>query len=245
MSTKYNISDEQLAAFIDGSNSAEVLEAMSNFAELFEEFRIASMAANLVGDDDEKSSETWMPPIIHERAFGNIDFCCAVAEDYSYEQNDICAIRSEQLILEGFGIEVSIEELIELSSSRGWYISGRGTAIGCVGNILENYGLQVERRHGGSIDDVRTELLSGGKVMLCVDSGELIGDRGEQYYEDVFVGEIPNHAVVVAEILSDGGVVIHDPATPVQTDFYPLEQLLDAWADSGYYMVIAKKKDNG
>ncbi|MEG0900433.1 MAG: hypothetical protein RSF40_12105, partial [Oscillospiraceae bacterium] len=230
MSTKYNISDEQLAAFIDGSNSAEVIEAMGSSEKLFKKFRIASIAANLVGDDNEQSSETWMPPVAPQPAVVNIDFCCAVTENCSDEQNDICVIRSEQLILEGFGIEASIEELIELSSRSGWYVSGRGTAIGCLGNILEHYGLQTERRHGGSIEDIRSELLSGSKVMLCVDSDELIGDRGAQYYEDVFVGEIPDHTVVVAKISPDGEVVIHDPATAGQTDSYPLEQLLDAWA---------------
>lgn len=242
MSIRKNISDEQLAAFIDGSNSAEVLEALGNSAELLHEFRIASMAANLECSGDEQSPEIWMPTVTPERSVIGYDFCCAIAEDCNSQQSDTCAIRSEQLILEWFGIESSTEELIELSSNSGWYVAGIGTSIGCVGNILEYFGLQVERRHGGSIDDIRSELLSGSMVMLCVDSGELIGDIGEQYYEDVFVGEIPDHAVVVAEILPDGEVIIHDPATPMQTDSYPLEQLLDAWADSEYYMVIARKR---
>lgn len=238
-SNKY-ISDEQLAAFIDGELSAAVMEAMTESPKLLEEFRIASMAANLIDEVEPQNI-----PFHHgQPELHCFNPCFSIAESGPCQQSDICAIKSEQLILSHFGIEVPTEDLVSLSSEKGWYSEGKGTSIGCVGNLLEHCGLKVERRQGATIDEVREELLAGGKVMLCIDAGELIGDPGEEYYEDIFMGEIADHAVVVVGIDDNGKVVIYDPATPELIDSYPFDRFIDAWQDSGCYLIVAKMKNN-
>lgn len=251
MSTNKYISDELLAAFIDGNISEDeniqILESIGDNPQNFEEFHLAAMASNLGCDNESLPSYIFRHPpetTLHNRELRNenvFSYNVALNDEISHEPNDICAIKSEQLILSQIGIDIPIRELIQLSTEKGWYTAGRGTIIEHVGNILEYYGMQVERKKGGTIIDVYHNLKIGNHVMLCVDSGELTGDLGAEYYEDVFIGELADHAVVVADISTDGEVVIHDTATPELKDSYPAWQLLDAWADSEYYMITAKK----
>lgn len=247
MSTNKYISDELLAAFIDGNISEDenirILESIGDNPQNFEEFHLAAMASNLGCDNESLPTYIFRHPIesISLQSNYNCSYSVALNDDISHEPNDICAIKSEQLILSQIGIDISTQELIKLSAEKGWYTAGRGTMIEYVGNILEYYGMHVERRKGGTIRDIYRNLRKGIHVMLCVDAGELTGDIGAEYYEDVFSGEIADHAVVVANISTNGEVVIHDTATTELKDNYPAWQLLDAWADSEYYMITAKK----
>ena len=70
---------------------------------------------------------------------GNVEFG---NPDVYQQYGDTCAIQSQRLILEKFGISLTQDELIEEATLNGWYTrdSGRGTRMEDVGKLLENHG---------------------------------------------------------------------------------------------------------
>lgn len=152
---------------------------------------------------------------------------------------DTCAIRSQQLILQDFGITASEEQLVQLAYEQGWYGEG-GTSMADVGKILEAYGIPVNRTAEGNIFSLTSELAQGHRVMVAVDSGELWEDGFPEQLADLF-GDNPDHALIVAGIdTSDPEnitVQLMDPGTGDVAKSYPMDQFMDAWKDSGFYMV--------
>ncbi len=90
-----------------------------------------------------------------------------------------------------------------------------------------------------SIDDIDRLLREGKDVIAVVDGGELVGDRNMERMEDKYIGEIPDHAIVVTQVdLEQQTVEVYDPQSENERDTYPMEQFLDAWEDSGRYLVV-------
>ncbi|MGF1490838.1 MAG: C39 family peptidase [Prochloraceae cyanobacterium] len=147
--------------------------------------------------------------------------------------SDTCAIRSQQLILRDFGIYVSESELVEQAMSYGWYYPGEGTDARDVGNLLELYGVQVNRYQDADIDFLAAELEQGKRIIIGVDSGELwhpASERGEDYKAD--------HSLLVVGIdYYDRVVIIRDPGTGDIAKEYTFEQFMDAWHDSNFEMI--------
>ena len=57
---------------------------------------------------------------------------------------DTCAIKSQQLVLEDFGIDVSETQLVQTANANGWY-NGGGTNPQDVGNLLHLAGIPVTK----------------------------------------------------------------------------------------------------
>lgn len=157
---------------------------------------------------------------------------------------DSCAIKSQQLILNDFGFEVSEVDLVRTAAMHGWY--NGGTAPQDVGNLLELANIPVSRTEGANVFNLVNELAQGHKVIVGVDSDEMwhnnsIGDKLRNWYND-FVGETGgDHALIVAGIdTSDPDniqVIVKDPGSGDDGKPYPLEQFMDAWSDTNCYMV--------
>lgn len=158
--------------------------------------------------------------------------------DQSYA--DTCAIRSQELILRDFGIDVSQEELINISTNKGWYVEGGGTQPSDVGNLLDLYGVETNRIENGNIFSLTSELAQGHRVIIGVDSGELWNPGWFEEMTDLF-GGAPDHALIVAGLDTTDPehmtVQLMDPGTGHIAKAYPLEQFMDAWADSNCMMV--------
>lgn len=314
MKTNKYISEELLAAFIDGTTTQEqndyILEAFKEDPELYKEFRIAYMAANLtegdiespVGNND-KSFNGNIPTIILGSGLaagsliGNIfehshipmvaanndennllddrlnhhnDSISAndnthqmettiheapnqfgeeannyVSPNVDQGYSDTCAVRSQQLVLNDFGIPVTQEDLIKEATQHGWYAQGEGTPLEYVGNLLENHGVEVNRFENANIFNLTNELAQGHKVIIGVDANELWHNGFWQHAKDSIIGDTPNHALIVAGIdTSDPNhvqVILEDPGTGDVAKAYPLEQFKDAWKDSHYYMVSTQE----
>ena len=157
---------------------------------------------------------------------------------------DSCAIKSQQLILNDFGINVSEVDLVQIAAERGWY--NGGTTPEDVGKLLELANIPITQQYDANVFNLVNELAQGHKVIVGVDSDELwYGDnvvsKFINWLKDFFHGEIPNHALIVAGIdTSDPEnvkVIITDPGTGEEGKPYPLEQFMDAWADSKCYMM--------
>ena len=81
-------------------------------------------------------------------------------------------------------------------------------------------------------------------MIAAVDGGELTGDRAYEIMEDITIGEIPDHTVVVLSCNADDKTItIYDPASPNTEETYPIEQFVDAWNDSKNYLVTINTKD--
>lgn len=157
------------------------------------------------------------------------------------DESRSCGQHCEEYVLHRRGIVFDEAELIHVAREHGWLQEG-GTRIGDIGNVLEKVGLHVTKEFGYTLDDVQQMLADGKDVIAVVDGGELVGDRNMERMEDKYIGEIPDHAVVVTQVdLKQQTVEIYDPQSENDSDTYPMEQFLDAWEDSGRYLVVVEQ----
>lgn len=157
---------------------------------------------------------------------------------------DTCAIKSQQLVLEDFGIDVSETQLVQTANANGWY-NGGGTNPQDVGNLLNLAGIPVTKQDG-NVFTLVNELAQGHKVIVGVDTDELwhndsVSEKWTNWANDFFGPQGGNHALIVAGIdTSDPNniqVIVKDPGSGEDGKPYPLEQFMDAWADTQCYMV--------
>lgn len=161
------------------------------------------------------------------------------------QYQDTCAIKSQQLIMEDFGIEVSETDLVQTASEHGWY-NGGGTMPQDVGNLLELADIPVTKRAGANVFNLMNELAQGHKVIVGVDADELWhndtnNEKFMNWCNDFWGPQGGNHALVVMGIdTSDPNnvqVIVKDPGSGDDGKPYPLAQFMDAWADTQCYMV--------
>lgn len=157
---------------------------------------------------------------------------------------DSCAIKSQQLILKDFGIDVSEVALVQTAAINGWY--NGGTLPNDVGNLLELANIPVTRREGANVFNLVNELAQGHKVIVGVDANEMwynesMNDKFINWYNDFCGMQGGNHALIVAGIdtsePTSPQVVVVDPGTGDDGKRYPLDQFIDAWSDTNCYMV--------
>lgn len=150
---------------------------------------------------------------------------------------DTCAIKSQQLILKDFGLDFDQEHLINEAMEMQIFEPGSGTMPEDVGKLLELHGVPVETTSNASILDLTRALAQGHKVIIGVDSGELWHDGAGEMFED-FLMEQADHALIVAGIdVSSNEVILTDPGSGAEGARYPMDKFLDAWHDSGNFMV--------
>lgn len=155
-------------------------------------------------------------------------------DEIKQSTNFTCAVKSQQLILNMFGVDVSEQDLMNEAYSLN-ILSTNGTSMGDVGKLLELHGVGTQTFPNGNVATLMNELAQGHQVIVGVDSGELW-----QPYNEFFEDNAPDHALIVT------GVDVSDPANVqvIVTDpgcgkccTYPYEQFVNAWSDSGCYMV--------
>ena len=145
-----------------------------------------------------------------------------------------CAVKSQQLILQMFDVEVTEQELMDEAFEHGW-LSTDGTPMHAVGQLLEMHGVETTTYQHGNVATLMHELAQGHQVIVGVDSGEL-WDPSSELYED----NAADHAIIVTGIdvtdPNDVRVIVTDPGTG-QVCSYKYEQFVDAWTDSRCFMV--------
>lgn len=160
----------------------------------------------------------------------------------------VCAIRSQQIVLRDYGIDVSLEELKQFAIQNGWYEDGGGTPMEYVGAIINACGVGVRQDINCTVYDLINELAQGHRVIVGVDANELWADRdgkhfvqAKEFFKDLF-NEEANHALIVAGIEvnpndpEDVKVVLTDPGMGDLRIEYTLDQFMDAWEDSNCFM---------
>lgn len=216
------ISDELLAAFLDGNISREeadrVLSAIGKDAELTE---ILSLSEAI--DSDVMKEENRILPM-HALAAAN--------------QQNLCSFECEAFILRHLDFDIDHWTLLETAKANNW-VREKGTPLHHVGRLLELKGLHVERKYDASLKDLAKALDCHKQVIAIVD-GNLLPEAhagapecGAAY-----------HAIYVTSVEDDGAVLYLNLDTLLES-IIEKEDFLKAWKCSGCYMVTATQVRNG
>lgn len=219
-----NISAEVLAAFLDGDATAqeskEIITALAEDAELRELLHISQSVDAALG----------MAPQACE-------FIPMTAMAATCNEKNYCSLECEKYILRKLNIEFDEEQLLQNAIRNGWQKES-GTALHNVGRHLESKGLVVTRQYKATMEDLANSLNENECVIVAVDGGELLGDRAGETIEDILIGPIPDHTVVVLSMdVESKTITLFDPNSSNAEDTYPIEQFKDAWNDSKNYLV--------
>lgn len=156
MANKHQISDELLAAYLEGNANknevAEVLNALGTDAELRETLDIA-----LQLDDEDL-------PMMQMAAEGN---------------RNLCDVQCEAYVLKRSGIDCNVDDLLEVAKENHW-IRRAGTPLNCIGNLIEHMGKSVLRKYDATIEDIKDALNKGRGVIVAVDSDKLYPERPDE-----------------------------------------------------------------
>ena len=159
-----------------------------------------------------------------------------LSDDVRQLYSDTCAIKSQQLILQDFGLNISEDQLRYEAMINGWY--NGGTSPADVGRLLELHGVRISQYDNANIFNIVNELSLGHKVIVGVDSGELWEDNE---MDKLFEDSQADHALIVSGVdTSDPNnikVILTDPGTGDLLKEYSMEQFVDAWQDSNCFMM--------
>lgn len=283
-----NITDEMLAAYIDGnateSEKSLIENSIPDDSMLSEAVDIANDATSLDNSFDwdlHKCDygfwELGLPPVLNEddvmvaadsiNSFSFEDMVNHVVSeqlsgDYHVwgesgentgdpifiQQPDdhSCALRSQQIILRDFGIDIPFNDLEKIALDNGVY-TNEGTYTYDIGKVLELAGVGMHQVTGTSMNDLINELSQGHRVIVSVDAEELwyndnLKGRLKNWFNDVTGHQGGNHALIVAGVevnpnnVNDIKVVLTDPGTGHLRIEYPASQFMNAWRDSNCFM---------
>lgn len=157
-----------------------------------------------------------------------------------------CGLRSQQIVLRDFGIDIPFEDLERYALDAGVY-SENGTYTYDIGKVLEMAGVGMHQVEGSTIYDLTNELAQGHRVIVSVDAHELwyndsVKGKLTNWFNDVFGSQGGNHALIVAGVEvnpqnpNDVKVVLTDTGAGHLRIEYPLNQFMDAWKDSNCFM---------
>ena len=222
MNDKNQISDELLAAFLDGNTNAEdtmrVLNAAEQDMELQEIIRIAS-------EVDEDMAITIKPTIIPMTAM-------AAKKKETY----LCDIECEEFVLHQFGIEVTHKSLLDTAYKNCW-LKDKGMPLYNIGRLLEKNNLPVSRRYNSTIEEVVRLLSAGNQLIAVVDDTILCNTLSCD-------GQHPNHAVAISSIsVETDEIILFNPNTDEELTKYSFKLFLEAWRQSNNYLVVINTTD--
>lgn len=222
MNDKNQISDELLAAFLDGNTNAEdtmrVLNAAEQDMELQEIIRIAS-------EVDEDMTITGKPAIIPMTAMA-----AKTRETY------LCDIECEEFVLHQFGIEVTHKSLLDMAYKNCW-LRDKGMPLYNIGRLLEKNNLSVSRRYNSTIEEI-DRLLSAGNQLIAVVDDTLLGNAQSS------ANQHPNHAVAISSIsVETDEIILFNPNTDEELTKYSISSFMEAWRQSNNYLVVINTTD--
>jgi len=155
-------------------------------------------------------------------------------------------VSQEQVLADLTGTRHTEAELHEIATEHGWYIEGGGTPLYDIGSLLEYFGMSVQTRHDGRLEDIELALAGGIGVIVAL-SAQKISYTDLVLALDAYPGipgQDPGRAVHVTGVdRSDPAhpaVIVNDPGPGGgAAQAVPLPDFLDAWAGSGNFTVLA------
>lgn len=218
MANKDIISDELLAAFLDGNTSKEetqqVLQALKSDKQLREVLDVA------LKTDKDTTLILHNPTVSFE--------ILPMLQKAAISGENICAVLCEIFILHRRQLPYDEEWLLNTARRKDW-LKPEGTPLYCLGNLLAYSGMFVTRKYDSSLEDIEQAIKKDNDVVVGV-------DREKLYAEDVDLEDLTNHAVVVTHI-ENNIVTIFDPYEEPYISNIPLQDFLNAWKESHNYMI--------
>lgn len=213
---KNHISDELLAAFLDGNVSLEEADQVTR--QIQDDPQLRELLA--ISERVDEAMEAYM----QDRPYIPMTECAAIGE------SNLCDFQCEVMILKAYGIEFEEGTMAENARANRW-LRESGTPLYAIGNMMEHKGLSVKRQYDSTMTELASALEDGENVIAVVD-GEILDGKSE-YTDD---RRCDYHAVVCRAI-SDGTVRIFNPASDDREASYPAELFEKAWKEAGSYMV--------
>lgn len=218
MANKDYISDELLAAYLEGNTSEEetrkILQALKTDESLQETLDIA------LNVDEGEGAHFTLHPLVPEEL--------PMLQKAALSGENICAVLCEIYILHRRKLPYDEEWLLNTARRRDW-LKPEGTPLYCLGNLLAYSGMFVTRKYDATIEDIQEALRKDNDVVVGV-------DREKLYAEAIDLEDLTNHAVVVTHIDHDQ-ITIFDPYETPYISIIPLSDFLNAWKESHYYMI--------
>lgn len=209
MAKNNRISDQLLAAYLDGKTSPEetlrVLEALKTDRELCEALGIALAV-------DDRTTYDILP----------------MMQLAAQNQSNICSVLCEAFILHRREVPFSEKELLDMAKASNW-LKPQGAPIHSIGQLLAHYGLMVTRRYNVCTDDILGALRADNDVIVAVDSDKLYPGREDP-------DDAVNHAVVVLGVDKEW-VSLFDPSGKETNVRVSVKDFTRAWNESKNYMV--------
>jgi hypothetical protein len=219
MANKDYISDELLAAYLDGNTSKEetmqILEALKENKELQEVLDIAL-----------QTEEEYVVQLPINATFTNETI--PMLQKAALSGENICAVLCEIFILHRRQLPYDKDWLLNTARRKDW-LRPEGTPLYCLGNLLAYSGLFVSRKYDSTLEDIQRALEKDNDVVVGV-------DREKLYAEEIDMEDLTNHAVVVTHVEEDF-VTIFDPYEAPYISRIPLSDFLNAWKESHNYMI--------
>lgn len=257
MSEKNKVSEELLSRYIDGNVTADEALLVKEFLMSKEGTVMAEDFVDIINIASEieyaKTNRTGkaIDPVYSrsildkENLDDTIRYKIAGHGKVNYaatsENANTCAIQAQQLILQDYGVFVSDEELLEVAVANGWYVDEIGSPFDFIGELLNYYNVQSVQMRNANIYYLMQELSKGHRIIVGVDDNDLSQTQSWRNFDEVIVGQEANHVLMVAGIDTrdpqDVKVIVTDPANDDISKSYPAEQFLDAWRESGFFMV--------
>ena len=210
MENKNYISDELLAAYLDGNtNEAEILEVLN----AVKDDSSLKEALDIALDLEEEESATY-----------NVLPMMKLAADSG---NNICSVLCEAFILHRREIPFEESELLIIAQNNHW-LKPEGSPLHSIGQLLAHYNLMVTRNYDATFIVISNALSLDIDVIVVVDK--------EKLYQLEDNEDSPNHAVVVTSVKEDS-VLLFDPTLQDTSMIVSLSSFLDAWKESRNYMV--------
>lgn len=203
------LSDEQIAAFLDGNLSEnESIEIMSNLAA-------DPMAVEIINLSEIIDSDTASQPhiILPVRALA------------AANPSNLCSFECETMIMDRCGLDVDNWSLLETAKANNW-VRELGTPLHCVGRLLELKGFNVERKYDASVSDIADALAAGRHVIAVIDRNI---DSPDSH---------PGHHAVIVTAVTPETLTILNPSSQTETTV-SLADFTRAWQNSGRYFISA------
>lgn len=178
----HNISDEMLAAFLDGNLSADetmqVVSAIGSEKEVAEILSLSDAIDNLAQSDDR--------------------YIIPMGALAAANPENLCSFDCEVFILQHLDYDIDHWSLLETAKANNW-LREKGTPLHHVGRLLELKGLHVDRKYDATISDLATALANGKQIIAIIDNNMLNQQES--------VDQTPRyHAIYVTGVEEDGSI---------------------------------------
>lgn len=221
------ISDELLAAYLEGNTSEEetiaILQAMKTDETLREILDIAIKADPCIATTDVAEAAPCVS--LRQETLDELPMLKLAAES----NENICSVLCEAYVLHRRNVSFDRDSLIATARDNHW-LKPKGVPLHAIGQLLALNGLIVSRKYDGSLEYIAEALSKDNDVIVAVDSDKLYPNIPDEE-------GVANHAVVVTAVdLKSDTVTIYDPQHDRHLSVSS-RQFEQAWRESGNYMV--------